>query len=118
LDIRLNNTSQLSAFAKYPDIQYFTKELCSAEYKHDTTFSPTESILKRYKKKEINWGQYVKEFLSEMQKRNIKKYISDNYSNYDNICLLCSESTAENCHRSLVAKEFQEVFEGLKIKNI
>ena len=28
IDIRLNNTSQLAGFSKYPDIKYFLKELC------------------------------------------------------------------------------------------
>lgn len=49
LDIRLNNSSQLSGFSKYPDIKYFLKKLCTIDYIHDTKFSPTESTLKRYK---------------------------------------------------------------------
>ena len=32
LDIRLNNTSQLAGFSKFPDIKYFLKELCSIDY--------------------------------------------------------------------------------------
>ena len=58
LDIRLNNRSQLAGFAKYPDIQWFVKELCGAEYIHDDFFAPTEEILKAYQRHNIDWAQY------------------------------------------------------------
>ncbi len=32
LDVRLNNVSQLSGFAKRDDLQFFLKELCDVEY--------------------------------------------------------------------------------------
>ncbi len=107
LDIRLNNTSQLAAFTKYPDIQYFLKEICNIEYIHDTKFSPTNSTLKKYKNGEIDWIQYVEEFIQTMNDRKIKEYIQLNYKTNKKICLLCSESTANQCHRSLIANEFK-----------
>lgn len=115
LDIRLNNTSQLAAFAKYPDIRYFLRNINGIEYVHDTKFSPTESILKRYKKKEINWIQYVDEFTHLMNERRINEYIKLKYLIDKNICLLCSESTAEQCHRKLVATKFQEIINEIEI---
>lgn len=118
LDIRLNNTSQLAAFAKFPDIGYFLKQIGNIEYIHDIKFSPMEETLKRYKKKEINWDGYVTEFNYTMQERKITKYINENYRLDKNICLLCSEPTANNCHRTLVADKFIEVFGELKIINL
>lgn len=115
LDIRLNNTSQLSGFTKFPDIKYFLNEIAKIKYIHDTKFSPTKSTLKGYKKKEINWIQYVTEFNYTMQERDIIKYIKGNYMIDKSICLLCSEPTANNCHRSLVAEQFSEAFGDLKI---
>lgn len=115
LDIRLNNTSQLAGFTKFPNIKYFLNEICNIEYIHDKDFSPAEETLKRYKKKEINWDQYVTEFNYTMQQRNIFKHIENNYIFDKSICLLCSEAIADNCHRSLVAAKFNEVLEGLKI---
>lgn len=115
LDIRLNNTSQLAAFAKYPDIQYFLKEICNIKYIHDTNFSPTDLTLKRYKKKEISWDQYVEEFNQTMNERKINEYIKLNYKINKKICLLCSEVTADQCHRRLVANNFNEVFNELEI---
>lgn len=115
LDIRLNNTSQLAGFAKYPDIEYFIHKICTAMYIHDTRFSPTEDTLKKYKKEDISWDQYVREFIQTMNEREIGDYIKSNYSMNKRICLLCSEDTAIQCHRSLVANEFKEINNELKI---
>ena len=115
LDIRLNNTSQLAAFTKYPDIEYFLHEISNIAYIHDTKFSPTEETLNRYKKKEINWDQYVEEFIQTMKSREIAKYIKANYLIEKKICLLCSEVTAIQCHRSLIANEFKEIINELKV---
>lgn len=109
LDLRLNNTSQLAGFTKYPDIKFFLNRICKIDYIHDTMFSPTDYILSRYKKKEIDWGQYEKEFFELMRIRNINKYIPTSYSIDKTICLLCSEPTPEKCHRRLIANIFKEV---------
>ncbi len=118
LDIRLNNTSQLAGFAKFPDLQYFLKQLYDIEYIHDTNFAPTESTLKRFKNKEIDWDGYVQEFTHTMNLRKIENHIAENYTNYDNICLLCSEPTAEKCHRRLIAEIFQNQYVNLKIRHL
>lgn len=119
VDVRLNNTSQLAAFSKYPDIEFFLNEICGIEYLHEVIFAPEESTLKRYKKKEINWEQYVAEFSETMKKRNIRKYIADKFGSEDRkICLLCSEPTPEHCHRRLIAEIFTEVFPNTKIIHI
>jgi len=115
VDIRLNNTSQLAAFAKFPDIEYFLNKICNIDYIHDKSFSPEESTLSKYKKKFISWEQYEDEFNSTMLSRSIESYIRDNYSKYDNLCLLCSEAAADQCHRRLVADIFKEQFNDLEI---
>ena len=45
IDIRLRNTSQLAGFAKYPDIDFFLREICGAEYIHIPELAPTQAIL-------------------------------------------------------------------------
>lgn len=115
VDIRLNNTSQLAAFAKGEDLKFFLTEFCQIEYVHDITFAPTETLLKDYKNKKISWFEYEKEFSRIMEGRNIKNYIKKNYYNKDSICLLCSEALPNQCHRRLVAEIFGEVFEDVQI---
>ena len=118
IDIRLNNTSQLAGFAKFPDVEFFLEELCTINYIHDIKFAPEEKTLKNYKNKTINWEQYVAEFNNTMKNRHIEEYIQKNYKNYDNICLLCSEPTAEKCHRRLIAEIFQSQYANLQVKHL
>ena len=114
IDIRLNNKSQLAGFAKYPDLGYFLDRICGIRYIHDPLLAPTESLLKAYRGKEISWAQYETAFEEIMKERNISQYIQRQYGNDQNraICLLCSEPTAEHCHRRLVASCFSSVFDS------
>ncbi len=57
IDVRLNNTSQLAAFAKRDDLQFFLRELCDADYHHEPTLAPTEEMLDAYKKKTDRVGR-------------------------------------------------------------
>jgi uncharacterized protein (DUF488 family) len=111
IDIRLNNTSQLAGFAKFPDIQFFLNNIGSINYIHDTVFSPIEDLLKDYKSKKVSWNEYENIFEDIMLKREINTYIQEQYTKYSNqnICLLCSEATAKQCHRRLVAEHFKDV---------
>lgn len=102
IDVRLNNVSQLAGFTKQDDLKYFLNELCNIDYYHFEQFAPTEDILKRYKKKEISWKQYEMEFNALIAQREIENEVSFDLLN--NACLLCSEPTAEKCHRRLVAE--------------
>lgn len=111
IDIRLNNTSQLAGFAKYPDIQFFLKRIGQINYVHDIALSPTEDLLKDYKNKKISWSEYESVFEKIMLERNIGNHIQEQYTKLSdkNICLLCSEPTASQCHRRLVAEHFKKV---------
>lgn len=118
IDVRLNNTSQLAAFSKFPDIEFFLKKISNIEYKHEVLFAPEESTLSRYKKKEIDWNEYVSEFNDTMKSRSIREYIKGKYDMSRTLCLLCSEPTPEQCHRRLIAEIFAEVFPGVNIIHI
>lgn len=116
IDVRLNNISQLAGFTKQDDLKYFLKELCGIEYYHYEYLAPTENILKRYKNKEISWKQYELEFNSLIEKRKIEEKISLDL--LTDACLLCSEATAENCHRRLVAEYLRKVYEQINIVHL
>jgi uncharacterized protein (DUF488 family) len=120
IDIRLNNTSQLAGFSKYPDIEYFLNDMLNIKYIHDPEFSPTENILKEFKEKKISWNEYTKRFNELMAQRNIRQYIQEKYIDCQSIkyCLLCSENEPEQCHRSLVSAYFCEIFKQLKVINL
>ena len=62
IDVRLNNTSQLAGFAKRDDLQYFLRQICAANYVHEPILAPTQEILDAYKKKEIDWDEYARQY--------------------------------------------------------
>jgi len=120
VDIRLNNTSQLAGFSKYPDIGYFLNDLLNIKYIHDPEFSPTANILKGFKEKKISWNEYTKRFNELMAQRNIEQYIQEKYNDckITKYCLLCSENEPEQCHRSLVSDYFCEIYKQLEVINL
>ncbi|WP_312310427.1 DUF488 domain-containing protein [Atlantibacter sp.] len=99
IDVRLNNISQLSGFAKKNDLKYFLKELCNVNYVHVPELAPTKEMLNPYKKGNISWETYEDNFLNLMAKRNIERI---DKSLIENSCLLCSEHKPHHCHRRLV----------------
>ena len=116
IDIRLNNVSQLAGFAKRDDLSYFLKELCDCDYIHKPTFGPTKEILDAYKKKQIDWNEYVRQFSKLIKDRAIENKIS--VEELNNACLLCSEPTPEKCHRRLVAEYFRDKYNDIEIKHL
>lgn len=116
IDIRLNNVSQLAGFAKRDDLIFFLQELCDCGYKHMPDFAPSKEILDAYKKKQIDWDEYVRRFSKLIKDRKIEKKISPEELN--NACFLCSEPTPEQCHRRLVSEYLQNHFDGIEIKHL
>ncbi|MCE7732845.1 DUF488 family protein [Photobacterium damselae] len=102
IDVRLNNVSQLSGFAKRDDLKFFLKELCGADYVHMPDLAPTKEILKPYQNKELSWDGYEDKFKNLMAQRNIEKQIPT--SLLEDGCLLCSEHEPHFCHRRLVVE--------------
>lgn len=101
LDTRLNNTGQLSGFAKKDDLAYFCKTILKTDYIHWLESAPEEKMLKSYKNKEIPWSEYAKEYEALLERRKVEKDI--NLIENGGACLLCSEAKPHNCHRSILA---------------
>ena len=117
LDVRLNNTSQLAAFAKQADLAYFLREICSAAYEHEPLLAPTQEMLDAYKRHKGGWEAYKDAFLALMRSRNIESAL-DKESFARKTVLLCSEPTAEHCHRRLVLEYLQKHWEGVEIHHL
>jgi uncharacterized protein (DUF488 family) len=103
IDVRLNNTSQLAGFTKRDDLRYFLEAICGAAYQHEPLLSPTEEILDGYKKKAISWEEYEGRFRALLEERRVEETALRQWFEPAAV-LLCSEPTAEHCHRRLVAE--------------
>jgi uncharacterized protein (DUF488 family) len=107
LDVRLNNSSQLAGFAKAQDLPFFLRELLGARYEHDPRLAPTQDLLDDYKKRKGDWSTYERVFLQLMAQRQIERALAP--AEFDvPTALLCSEATAEHCHRRLVCEYLAE----------
>jgi uncharacterized protein (DUF488 family) len=117
LDVRLNNTSQLAAFAKQADLAYFVEEICGAVYEHEPLLAPTQEILDSFKKQKGSWETYNKAYLDLIRSRKVESALSKESFKKKTV-LLCSEPTAENCHRRLALEYLQQHWNGVTIRHL
>jgi uncharacterized protein (DUF488 family) len=106
VDVRLNNVSQLAGFTKKEDLEYFLRTIGDMGYVHKPDLAPTKDILDAYKKKEINWEEYEIRYRELLRARKAEILVSPEEVNH--CCLLCSEPSAEKCHRRLLAEYLRE----------
>lgn len=116
LDVRLNNTSQLAGFAKRDDLTYFLRAIAGIGYEHLPDLAPTQDILDAYKKRKGDWDIYTERFLTLMRNRRIEA--TTDRALFDRGCLLCSEDTADHCHRRLVAEYLAEKWGSVEVVHL
>ncbi|MCA8348484.1 DUF488 domain-containing protein [Burkholderia cepacia] len=102
LDVRLNNTSQLSGFTKKYDLKYFLSQLISAEFVELRDLAPKNDMLRQYQRKEVSWDIYAAEYIELLAKRQVE--INLDIALFDRGCLLCSEDRPHYCHRRLAVE--------------
>jgi len=112
LDIRLNNTSQLAAFAKRDDLAYFLREIANISYRHEPLLAPTQDLLDAYKKDHGPWNAFAEGFTALLAERHVEETISRETFDEATV-LLCSEHSPEHCHRRLVVEYFQARWGGI-----
>lgn len=118
LDVRRNPSSQLSGFAKARDLPYFLKELVGADYEYEPLLAPTDEILNAYKRRsEMPWQEYERQFLDLMREREVERQL-DPAAFHTRTALLCSEATAEHCHRRLVLEYLAAHWETVQIVHL
>ena len=116
IDIRLNNKSQLAGFAKGRDLEYFLRAICNMNYEYVPMLAPTQDILDEYKKNKGDWKVYEEKFIKLMAERVIENQFKP--SDLKNTCLLCSEDTADNCHRRLVVEYLARYWNDVNIVHL
>ncbi len=116
IDIRLNNTSQLAGFTKKDNLEYFLKELCSIDYCHFIFLAPTKEIRDRYIKSK-DWDVYIKEYIELLDNRKVLDKLDKSYFNRKS-CFLCSEASADHCHRRLLVEYLKEHWDYVEIVHL
>jgi uncharacterized protein (DUF488 family) len=116
VDVRLNNVSQLSGFAKRDDLKYFLSELCAMAYVHRPDLAPTQPMLDDFKKQGSGWATYENRFLELMEQRRVDEAVPQEL--LTNAVLLCSEDKPHHCHRRLVAEYLAGRWGGATIEHL
>ncbi len=98
--MRLNNVSQLAGFSKRDDLAYFLGAICQAEYHHELLLAPSPELFDAYRHKHGAWDVFERGFLALMGERQVERKL-DRALFAGPTVLLCSEPTAEHCHRRL-----------------
>ena len=116
IDTRINNTSQLSGFAKASDLKYFAQKIGKIDYNHNVDLAPTKDLLSDYRKEKLTWDEYEIEYLNLLDRRKIgeKTDVEQLHQN----CLLCSEHTPQYCHRRLLAEYLQKRYSDVEIVHL
>ncbi len=116
MDVRLNNVSQLASYTKKNDLIYFLKQIGDIAYYHALILAPTKELLEHYKKNEMSWLEYEKEYNALIRKRHVKEVLKEKLqNNFDKVCLLCSELEPTKCHRRLAAEYIKEYMGDIEI---
>ena len=113
MDVRLNNRSQLAGFAKRDDLAFFLRELCQASYEHQPLLAPSQELLDEFKKHGGAWEDYETRFLQLLAQRRVETVLTPVDFTPATV-LLCSEATAEHCHRRLVVEYLQRHWQDIQ----
>jgi uncharacterized protein (DUF488 family) len=117
VDIRLNNTSTLAGFTKRDDLAFFLKAVLGAEYVHEPLLAPTPEMLKATQSKQSAWDEYAAQYHALIEERDITTALDRSIFEGPSV-LLCSEATAEHCHRRLAAEHLSRAWGGLEIVHL
>lgn len=116
IDTRVNNTSQLSGFAKGRDLAYFCGAIGGIEYEHRLDMAPTKELLSQYRKGGMGWAEYTERYLELLRRRKLRSKVQ--IRDLDGACFLCSEHLPGECHRSLLADHLKEENPELEIVHL
>lgn len=108
IDVRANNTSQLSGFTKRDDLAFFARELLGAEYHHLDWLAPTPEIRATLTNRSQGWPAYEHLFYQLLRSPEVQQQLERRFFTELPSVLLCSEPTAEHCHRRLIAEHLQQ----------
>ncbi len=117
IDIRLRNQSQLAGYTKKRDFDFLLREGFGIAYEHRPELAPTVEILDAYRTDE-DWQAYEQRFGPLMVEREMEHVAREILARYQSPCLLCSEPTADCCHRRLVAEYWQACLPELEIVHL
>lgn len=111
-DIRLWRTSTYVPFYSGENLAV---TLCQ-RYEYHPEFAPTSEILAGYKDGRITWPDYEWMYRELLVTRHPTNGMTP--VDLDRVCLLCTEKSAHQCHRSLAAEHIAAQFPDIEIVHL
>jgi hypothetical protein len=97
---------------------YFLTHLADGcQYVYLPVLAPTAEIMEEYRAGG-NWKKYASRFEKLMDERGVPAVLEREPSQKYPTCLLCSESTAEHCHRRLVAERLARTWPDVEVRHL
>ena len=117
IDVRLRNTSHLLGYTKRDDFAFLLQAGFGIAYEHCPELAPSEDILLVYRQ-DKDWAAYTRQFAPLLIERRVEEHASSILGRYTAPCLLCAETTADQCHRRLVAEYLAQHIPQLKVVHL
>jgi uncharacterized protein (DUF488 family) len=117
VDVRLRNTSHLLGYTKRNDLAFLLRAGFGIRYEHCPQLAPTDEILLAYRQ-DSDWPAYVDRFAPLLVERRAEDLGRRLLAHYRSPCLLCAETTPEQCHRRLIAEYLARQIPSLHIRHL
>jgi uncharacterized protein (DUF488 family) len=114
LDVRLRNSSQLAGFTKRDDLAYFLDTMCGAEYLHEPLLAPSVELFEFRRKQNGSWPDYERRYRALLADRRVEDRLDPGLFAVATV-LLCTETTADECHRRLALEYLQDRWGSIEI---
>jgi len=118
VDIRLWRASRFVPWASADNLSAALGD----RYKYMPVLAPTKELLSAYKDGKIDWPEYERIYNELLAARRPELLFAlDDYSGatpLDKICLLCTEKTADKCHRRLVVEYLSRYLSDIQIEHL
>lgn len=98
--------------------QHDIQALCGCRYSHREDCAPMKEILEAYRKGILSWEGYVSQYVGLLEQRRAVPCFLQEYGSLDRVLLLCSEPTAENCLRRVLAERIAEGRTDIRIVHL
>ena len=102
IDVRLRNTSHLAGYTKKETLSFLLTEGFGIAYEHLPELAPSDELFDTYREGK-DWERYRSRFVALLETRGAAEIGRQVFARYRSPCLLCAESKAAQCHRSVVA---------------
>lgn len=92
--------------------------MTGAAYRPVPELAPTIEMLDDYKRGIIDWPSYEHAYLALLDERDAGTTLRWMCEPGSRVALLCSEETAQHCHRKLAADYLAAAWNGVRVRHL